>query len=530
MVGADEITSEGKAEDVVLRAYKYRLYPNEEQARQINQTMGCARFVYNWGLEIMMKDNEAWKVFTNDFVQPLLLKYPLPDNLKKLSAPLKLQVIFFTLTRVLKADRPFKKLTKDLDQDNTTGEAALAKGKELISYFLSLDLVDEFNHHLETLPADTAELKDKVAGQWTPKRYSKFDLSRLLTQKKKDPQFAWLKEAYSTSLITALNNLDAAFQNFFKRLKKATPGIEVGYPKFKRRWNRASMQFHQHYTVNFGEGTVTVPKIGDVPCKFHRVFSGNYKTATISRSPGGRYHISILVECPPETYPALSTPERVLGIDHGIHHFITTSDGKTWERYRVSERLQKRDRLESRRLSRKAKDSRGRAKQRTKLARLKERIASSREGFIQHVSSELISYAIERGYDTLAFRDYDIKKMMRRPKPKLDQEKSTDQKQVFARNGAKNKSKLNREISNVAWGRFIQVLKSKGLKHGILVEHIVPAADTSITCSHCGHAAKENVKGRLFKCQACGVEKDVDLNAAINTRENYLSLRKPTEA
>ena len=32
------------------RAYKYRFYPTEEQARQLAQTFGCVRFVYNWGL------------------------------------------------------------------------------------------------------------------------------------------------------------------------------------------------------------------------------------------------------------------------------------------------------------------------------------------------------------------------------------------------------------------------------------------------------------------------------------------------
>ena len=32
------------------RAYRYRFYPTEEQARQLAQTFGCCRFVYNWGL------------------------------------------------------------------------------------------------------------------------------------------------------------------------------------------------------------------------------------------------------------------------------------------------------------------------------------------------------------------------------------------------------------------------------------------------------------------------------------------------
>ena len=31
----------------MLKAYKYRIYPNKEQKEQINKTFGCSRFVYN---------------------------------------------------------------------------------------------------------------------------------------------------------------------------------------------------------------------------------------------------------------------------------------------------------------------------------------------------------------------------------------------------------------------------------------------------------------------------------------------------
>ena len=31
----------------MLKAYKYRIYPNKKQKRQIAKTFGCCRFVYN---------------------------------------------------------------------------------------------------------------------------------------------------------------------------------------------------------------------------------------------------------------------------------------------------------------------------------------------------------------------------------------------------------------------------------------------------------------------------------------------------
>src|SRR5260370_42440161 len=34
------------------RAYQYRWYPTEEQARILAHTFGCARYVYNWALRL----------------------------------------------------------------------------------------------------------------------------------------------------------------------------------------------------------------------------------------------------------------------------------------------------------------------------------------------------------------------------------------------------------------------------------------------------------------------------------------------
>lgn len=42
----------------MLRAYKYRIYPNEEQKVLMAKTFGCVRFVYNWALETKKK---AWE-------------------------------------------------------------------------------------------------------------------------------------------------------------------------------------------------------------------------------------------------------------------------------------------------------------------------------------------------------------------------------------------------------------------------------------------------------------------------------------
>ena len=44
----------------MLKAYKYRLYPNSKQALAFEQHFGCVRFVYNWALALQ---NRYYKIF-----------------------------------------------------------------------------------------------------------------------------------------------------------------------------------------------------------------------------------------------------------------------------------------------------------------------------------------------------------------------------------------------------------------------------------------------------------------------------------
>ena len=45
----------------MLRAYKYRIYPNKTQKEQIEKQFGACRFVYNWALEQKIKYYETEK-------------------------------------------------------------------------------------------------------------------------------------------------------------------------------------------------------------------------------------------------------------------------------------------------------------------------------------------------------------------------------------------------------------------------------------------------------------------------------------
>ena len=46
----------------MLKAYKYRIYPNKEQEEQIEKTFGCSRFVYNQTLSYRKEMYEKEKI------------------------------------------------------------------------------------------------------------------------------------------------------------------------------------------------------------------------------------------------------------------------------------------------------------------------------------------------------------------------------------------------------------------------------------------------------------------------------------
>jgi putative transposase len=61
------------------RIYRYRLYPNRQQAAALNKTFGCVRFVYNK----MLEDRKAaWEKHKDDPAALKSHRYPLPADYK----------------------------------------------------------------------------------------------------------------------------------------------------------------------------------------------------------------------------------------------------------------------------------------------------------------------------------------------------------------------------------------------------------------------------------------------------------------
>lgn len=103
--------------------------------------------------------------------------------------------------------------------------------------------------------------------------------------------FPWLKEVDSLALANAQMNLNKAYNNFFRNRK------HFGKPHFK-----SKKTGHCSYSTNNQKGSVRLegnkvklPKVGWVKLCLHRPLMKNntIKTVTISRTPSGKFYISI---------------------------------------------------------------------------------------------------------------------------------------------------------------------------------------------------------------------------------------------
>ena len=362
---------------MLVKAYKYRIYPNKTQEVLLAKHFGCVRFIYNWGLE-----------------------------------------------RKIKA---YSETTKSLSK-----------------YMLSMDL---------------------------PKL-------------KKAEETKWLSEVNAQSLQQSLIHLDIAFTRFFKEKK--------GFPKFKSKHdNRQSFQVPQNTTVDFESKRVYLPKFKEgIKCKFDRQFNGKIKTSTVSRTPTGKYFISILVETE-DTIPnkAPIDENKAVGVDLGIKTFATLSDGTEIRNPKnLKKSLKKLKRLQ-RSVSRKVKGSNKRKKTVKLLARQYEKVTNKRRDFLHKTSKYLIDH-----YDTICLET------------------------LSASNMVKN-HKLAQAIQDIGIYTFNAYMDYKAEWYGKNIIRIGRFVPSSKMCS-CGYIHSGlKLSDRVWTCPSCGAVNLRDLLAAQNIKK-----------
>jgi putative transposase len=312
-----------------------------------------------------------------------------------------------------------------------------------------------------------------------------------LTMKKQLPlwkkEYEWLKTCYSQCLQQSVLNLSQAFINFFDG--------RAGYPTFKSRHGRQSLQYPQNVKVLTNSEIKFPGNLGTVKAKIHRDITGELKTVTLSKMPDGRYYATLLIE-DSHLQPNASSDGKAIGIDLGLIDFVVTSDGSKYQNPKHLDKNERNLKRKQRQLSRK-KDKTTDKRRKAKLAVVKvhSKISRIREDFLHKLSRKIVNENQVIVVENLAVK-----------------------------NMVKNHN-LARSISDAGWGMFCTMLKYKAEAEGKVYLEIDRFFPSTHLCSQTLLSIpKMDLSLRMFDCPHCGNRHDRDINAAINIRNEGLRI------
>lgn len=283
-----------------------------------------------------------------------------------------------------------------------------------------------------------------------------------------------------------MQDLDRAFQNFFRRVKK---GEKPGYPKFKSKHSHSQSYKSKCVGSNIKvfDNAVQLPKLGKVKCHISKAVEGRILSITVSRSASGKYYVALCCRLDHDM-PKLPSSGAVVGLDMGIKSFAVSSDGVEYANPKYLRQSEKKLAKLQRQLSRKTKGSSNWNKARIKVARLYEHIANQRLDMQHKLSTQIV-----RQNDVICIEELAPKNMVKNPK-------------------------LAKDISDASWGEFRRQLTYKAEWYGRKLITVDRFYASSQTCSHCGAKwpGTKDLKVRQWTCSNCKSVLDRDTNAAIN--------------
>jgi len=317
------------------------------------------------------------------------------------------------------------------------------------------------------------------------------------TEKEYKDEFIFLKDISSYALQQSRIDLDNAFKNFFKRIKKKQ---KPGFPKFKsKKNNKQSFRICQTSSniLELKENKIKITKYGWVKFKgLSKNFNGTIKSITVFKDKTNNYEASILVECGNTNKKRISDNKN--GVDLGIKEFLVSSNGEKIKgiKEKILE-IEKEIKLLQKHFNRKKIASKTKKKLKFKIAKLYKYKTNFQNHFQWHLANKLCSEN-----KTISLENLNVAGMI------------------------KNR-KLSHSIHISNWSNFVLKLKQKAIEYDTEVIEIDRWFPSSKLCSCCG-AIKEDLtlKDRTYKCE-CGLTIDRDINAAINILKVGLKTLSP---
>jgi putative transposase len=286
----------------------------------------------------------------------------------------------------------------------------------------------------------------------------------------------------------ALWNLDAAFQQFFRRCALKKQGKwngKLGYPQLKTK-KKGLGSFRLTGRIVVSEKAIVLPRLGRLRLKerdYLPMGGVQILSATVSEQ-AGHWYVSLQVE-EKRVVPENTGP--VVGIDLGIRSLATLSDGEVIPNPRhLKRRLKKLKRLQ-RVVSRRQKGGKNRRKAVRKLVKLHRQIKNQRSNTLHQVTTRLA-----KTKSVLVIEDLNVAGMVKN-------------------------HHLAQAIGEVGFAEFRRQLLYKAAWYGARVLLADRWEPSSKKCSACGWVDEDlTLSDRVYHCEACDLVVDRDLNAAIN--------------
>jgi putative transposase len=309
-------------------------------------------------------------------------------------------------------------------------------------------------------------------------------------------EFSFANQLNSQARQASAERAWSAIARFFDNCKKNKPG-KKGYPRFKKHQTHGSVEYKKTgwklsecrryitFTDGFGAGIFKMWGSRDL----HFYQDTQIKRVRVVRRADG-YYTQFCID--QERLEKKEPTFKTIGLDVGLTHFYTDSNGQTVENPRHLRKSEKSLKRLSRRMSKTKKGSKNRERFRNKLARKHLKVSRQRKDF-----AVKLARCVVQSNDLVAYEDLRVRNMV------------------------KNR-RLAKSISDAAWTTFRTWVEYFGKVFGV-VTVAVPPHYTSQNCSNCGKVVKKSLSVRTHVCPHCLHTQDRDWNAARNILEKGLS-------
>ena len=326
----------------------------------------------------------------------------------------------------------------------------------------------------------------------------KNDLQKILKDMRNSEEHSFWQMVGSQAVQDITDRIYRSYNRFFKDKKN---GIKTSPPKRKKVKKYKSVTYKQAGYKFLPGGRV---RIAGRIYRYWDSYDGLLETVkvhtmTIKRNALGEYFLFMTADAP-ITMGENRDKRCEVGMDFGLKTFLTLSDGTRIESPEFFKKGIAGIRKANKELSRKKEGSKGKLKAEKALYRRHEHIANCRRDWFFKLAHELCSK-----YSVIAIEDLNLKGM----------------------------AKLwGRKVNDYAFGEFVRILEWVSSKHDTVIVKADRFYPSSQTCSRCGalnHDMKD-LRKRTFRCGACSLEIDRDLNAAVNLKNEGLRKIKDLSA